>query len=336
MKKLLNPISAEIAAGISPAELLEMYTTMLRIRRVQEKIAEILVNGEIKCPTHLYIGQEAVAAGVCANLRKDDYVFSNHRNHGHYIAKGGDVKALMAELFCKSTGCSRGRGGSMHLSSPDVGLPGSVAIVASTVPIAVGAALAFSMQQKDSVAVSFFGDGAINEGVWYEALNFASLKKLPVIFVCENNFYSTHMHVSACLADTDIYKKAEMFCMPGVRVDGTNVVKVYKAAKKAVEYARNCQGPTLIECITYRWRGHVGPDYDLGKGVRSKEELDYWMDRCPVDALEGFLLERKIMSEPERIRMHESTEKEAEEAVIFARESPCPDESELLDNIFMD
>ena len=323
-----------VAVDIPLTTLRSMYITMLRIRKFEERVAELLVDQEIKCPTHLYTGEEAVAAGVCANLRKEDYVFSTHRSHGHYIAKGGDIKALMAELYGKATGCSRGKGGSMHLASPANGLPGSCAIVAGTVPLAVGSALAFSMQKGDIVSVAFFGDGAVNEGVWYESLNFASLKKLPVVFVCENNLYSTHMPVSACLADTNIYQKAEAFSLPGVRVDGNNVIKVYEAAKKAVEDARRGKGPTLIECMTHRWRGHVGPNYDLDKGLRSKEELDYWMNRCPIKALEQLLLKRENISESEKIQIHKSIDKEIEEAILFARESPYPDESSLLTDVF--
>jgi len=312
-----------------PAETLRMMCkTMLRIRKFEERVAELVSKNEIICPCHLYTGEEAVATGVCSVLRKDDYVFSTHRSHGHYIAKGGDVKALMAELYGKATGCSKGRGGSMHLASPDVGLPGSSAIVAGTIPLAVGTALAFSMQKNDNVSVAFFGDGAANEGTFYESLNFASLRKLPVIFVCENNLYSTHMPISACLADTDIYKKSEAFKMLGVRVDGNNIAEVFKVAKSAVEDARRGKGPTLIECMTYRWRGHVGPSYDLDKGLRSKEELDYWMNRCPIKALEEFLIEHDFISISERNKIYESIEEEIEEALVFAKESPYPDPDE--------
>jgi pyruvate dehydrogenase E1 component alpha subunit len=309
---------------------------MLRIRKFEERVAELLSypEPEITCPVHLCIGQEAVATGVCANLRKDDYIFGTHRSHGHYIAKGGDLKALMAELYCRVTGCSRGKGGSMHLAAPDIGLLGTCGIIAGTVPLAVGTALAFSLQERDNVSVVFFGDGAVNEGVWYESLNFASLKKLPVVFVCENNLYSTHMPVSACLADTNIYKKAKAFGIPGIRVDGNDVIKVYKVANKAIENARRGKGPTLIECLTYRWRGHVGPNYDLDKGLRSKEELDYWMDRCPIKTLEQLLSQHRIISESEKVQICESIEKEIEEAVAFAKESPCPNENELLTDVF--
>ena len=325
----------EITNDIPAKTLQAMYRTMLRIRKFEERVAELVSKKEIICPCHLYIGEEAVATGVCAALRKDDYVFSTHRSHGHYIAKGGDIKALMAELYCRATGCSKGRGGSMHLASPDVGLPGSSAIVAGTIPLAVGAALVFSLQKRDSVSVAFFGDGAANEGTFYESLNFASLKKLPVIFVCENNFYSTHMPVSSCLADTDIYKKAEAFNMPGVRVDGNNIMEVFNVAKKAIEDARSGKGPTLIECMTYRWRGHVGPSYDLNKGLRSKEELEYWLNRCPIKMLEEFLLKHSIMLESEKLWIYATIEKEIEEALVFAKESPYPDpDDESFSDVF--
>ena len=335
MKPQPDPFGVEMAAGISPATLKALYTTMLRIRRVDEKIAELLCSKpEIVCPVHLYIGQEAIAAGVCASLRRDDYVFSTHRSHGHYIAKGGNIKALIAELYGKATGCSRGRGGSMHLASADMGLPGSSAIVAGTIPLAVGAALTFSLRGQDTVSVAFFGDGAVNEGAFYESLNFAALKKLPVIFVCENNGYSTHMPVSACLADVRIYKKAEAFDMPGIRVDGNNIFEVFSTAGKVIENARHGQGPALIECMTYRWRGHVGPNFDLDKGLRTKKELDYWMNRCPIRVLERFLSEHDILSESEKVRIYEDIDKEITEAIAFALESPYPDEGELLDNVF--
>lgn len=328
-------MTVEISSDTLPALCLTMYTTMLKIRHFEERVAELLdAEPKIICPIHLYTGQEAVAAGVCANLREDDYVFSTHRSHGHYLAKGGDLKALMAELYGKATGCSKGRGGSMHLAYPDAGLPGSSAIVAGTIPLAVGTALSFVLQKKDNVAVAFFGDGATNEGVFYESLNFASLRKLPVIFVCENNLYSTHVPVAACLADTQIYRKAEIFDMPGVRVDGNNVLDVYQIAKEAVELARRGQGPTLIECKTYRWRGHVGSNYDLEKGLREKEELDYWMERCPIKSLENFLSEQGIISAAEKTQIQARVDQEVEEALVSAREAPYPNDGELGSNVF--
>jgi len=333
-KKHSDPAVTNIVTDIPSVTLRAMYATMLRIRKLEERVAELVSRDEIICPCHLYIGEEAVATGICSALRRDDYVFSTHRSHGHYIAKGGDIKALMAELYGRATGCSRGRGGSMHLASPDMGLPGSSAIVAGTIPLAVGAALAFSIQKKDSISVAFFGDGAVNEGVWYESLNFAALKKLPVIFVCENNLYSTHMPLASCLAETNIYKKAEAFNMPGVRVDGNDVVAVFKAATKAIEDARHGEGPALIECTTYRWRGHVGPSDDLDKGLRSKEELDYWKKRCPIKMFEEVLFKRGILSESDKIPIYSDIVREVEEALAFAKESPYPDPGELLTHRF--
>ncbi len=335
MTELSNPTTVRTTTDVRSTTLRMLYITMLRIRKFEERVAELLQHeSEIVCPVHLYTGQEAIAAGVCANLQKDDYVFSTHRSHGHYLAKGGDIKALMAELYGRATGCSKGRGGSMHLASPDIGLPGSSAIVAGTIPLAVGAALASSIQEKDTVSVAFFGDGAVNEGVWYESLNFASLRKLPVVFVCENNLYSTHLPISACLANTNIYKKAEAFNMPGIRIDGNDVVEVYKVAERAIGDARSGKGPALIECMTYRWRGHVGPSYDLDKGLRNKEELDYWMGRCPIKALEGLLLNQGVISESEKSQICQGIEEEIEEAIAFTRESPYPEETELLKDVF--
>ena len=327
---------SSLALDVPTDVLRKMYATMVKIRVFEEKVAELLLppKKELITPCHLYIGQEAVATGVCSALKKDDYAFSTHRSHGHFIAKGGNIRTLMAELYCKKTGCSKGKGGSMHVASSEIGLLGSSAIVGGTIPIAVGAALAFSMQQKDAVSVVFFGDGAASEGIFYESLNFASLKKAPVIFVCENNLYCTHLPVSACLADTNIYKKSESFGIPGIRVDGNNVMEVYKVAKTAVEDARCGKGPTLIECMTYRWRGHVGPYDDLDKGLRSKEELDYWMNRCPIKMLERFLLEHDIMSKLEMDQIRKTISEEVEEAVNFARESPYPDENDLLHDVF--
>lgn len=325
----------KVIEDVLPDTLRKMYFTMLRIRKFEEKVAEILRAGtEIVCPVHLSIGQEAVAAGVCANLSRDDYVFSTHRSHAHYIAKGGDIKALMAELYGRATGCSKGRGGSMHLASPDIGFPGSSAIVAGTIPLAVGMAMAFSLQKKDTVAVAFFGDGATNEGVFYESLNFASLKKLPVVFVCENNLYATHMPIDSGLADTDIRKKAEIFNMPGIRVDGNDVTEVFQASEKAISDARRGQGPTLIECLTYRWLGHVGPNDDIDKELRSRDELEYWMDRCPVKIAEETLIKHGALSEAEKSRFHREIDQEVTEALVFARQSPSPGEDELLNNVF--
>jgi pyruvate dehydrogenase E1 component alpha subunit len=330
-----KPVTSEMV-GETPAESLrQMYKMMLKIRLVEEKVADLVAEKEIICPCHLSIGQEAVAAGVCAALTQDDFVYSTHRNHAHYLAKGGSIKLMMAELYGRDTGCSRGRGGSMHLAATDLGFPGASAIVAGTIPQAVGSALAFSLKGSAQVAVAFFGDGATDEGVFYESINFSALKKLPVVFVCENNFYSTHLHISTRQANADIYKKAEVFNLPGLRVDGYNVIEVFQAASGAVANARKGLGPTLLECITYRWRGHVGPNWDIDKALRSQEEVDFWVNNCSIQSLEIYLTDEGLLSESEKSHITGKIQEEIEESVRFAKESPYPRENELLDDVFV-
>lgn len=323
-----------VLESVGASRLVSMYLSMLRIRRAEEVIAELVAAGEILCPCHLYIGQEAVAVGICSSLNDSDWVYSTHRSHGHFLAKGGGLKSMFAELYCREDGCSRGRGGSMHLACPEKGLPGSSAIVAGTIPLAAGSALAFSMRGEPSVAVAFFGDGAANEGVFYETLNFASLKKLPVIFVCENNLYSTHLHVSQCLAGTDIYKKASVFNMPGVRVDGNNILEVYDAGRAMVASARNSGGPALIECMTYRWKGHVGPNDDIDKGLRSRRELLHWKRRCPVAAFRKLLIGNGVIDDAGAGKLERGIDTEIQEAVAAARGARQPAGRDLLKNTY--
>lgn len=324
----------KLTVKIPALTLLKMYECMVRIRRLEEIVGELVCKKEIKCPSHLYIGQEAVAVGVCSSLKREDYIFGTHRSHGHYLAKGGNLKELLAELYGRLNGCSRGKGGSMHVVAPEVGLLGTPAIVAGGIPLAVGTALASVLKGEKRVSVAFFGDGATNEGVFYESLNFASLKKLPVIFVCENNYYSTHMPISACLADTNIKDKAKVFNMPGFRLNGNDVIEVFQKTREAVEKAREGGGPSLIECLTYRWRGHVGPHYDLDKGLRSQEELNWWMGRCPIKRLEKTLLDEEIISSEEKHKIVKRIDEEIGEAVRFAKKSPYPGEDELYRDVF--
>ena len=330
----LVPITREMVKDIQDRTLLKMYSTMVKIRRFEEKIADLILEEKIKTPCHLYIGQEAVAVGVCFGLEEEDYVLSNHRSHGHYIAKGGDIKNLMAEIYCKATGCSKGRGGSMHITAPEVGFLGSSAIVGGSIPLAVGVALASSIQGDGRVATSFFGDGAVSEGVFYESLNFASLNKIPVLFICENNFYSTHMPISKILADTEIYKRAKTFNMDGIRVDGNNVIQVFIETTKAIENAHLGKGPTLIECLTYRWRGHVGPNWDFDTSIRPKEEVMWWVNNCPIQRLEEFLVRDGILSERDKEQIYNEVDDAIEEAVRFAEESPYPETNEFVHGVF--
>ncbi|MDD5671170.1 MAG: thiamine pyrophosphate-dependent dehydrogenase E1 component subunit alpha, partial [Candidatus Omnitrophica bacterium] len=228
--------------------LLELYRRMLLIREVEEKIVQVYPQQEIRCPTHLSIGQEAAASGVTTALRRDDYVFGTHRCHSHYLAKGGDLKQMFSELYGRANGCAKGKGGSMHLVDPSQGMMGSSAIVGGTIPLAAGAALAAKMQGTDRVAVAFFGDGATEEGVFHESLNFAALKKLPVIFVCENNFFATHTPLSARQVIASIADHGKIYGVPGVVVEGVNVIDVYQNAAEMVARARTGGGPSILEC----------------------------------------------------------------------------------------
>jgi TPP-dependent pyruvate/acetoin dehydrogenase alpha subunit len=310
-----------------------MYRTMLRIRLFEERVADLVEEGEIRTPCHLYIGQEAVATGVCAALVKADRVWGGHRSHGHYLAKGGDLRAMMAELFGKATGCSRGRGGSMHLFAPEEGILGTVPLVAATIPLAVGAGVASKIRGDDRVSVAFFGDGATEEGHFHESMNLAALFRLPVIFVCENNLYASHMHLLERRASDNIRQAGEAHSVPAVRLDGNDVVEVYQAARQATDQARNGGGPTLFECRTYRWRGHVGPAWDVDVGVKRRDELKDWLAKDPVARLRAYLGERGV-AEPELRDAEGTIRAEIEEAVAFARSSPYPDRSELLDHVF--
>ncbi|MDD1771121.1 MAG: thiamine pyrophosphate-dependent dehydrogenase E1 component subunit alpha [Methanomassiliicoccales archaeon] len=303
-----------MARGKRREKLLRMYRTMVTIRAVEDTLADSVSKNEIGCPVHLYSGEEAVATGVCDTLRPEDWVYSSHRSHGHYLAKGGDLYGLMAEVFCREEGCSGGRGGSMHLSEPGAGLPGSSAIVAGSISLAVGAALAFSLKKKDNVAVTFFGDGALGEGVIYESMNFAALYSLPVIFVCENNLYSTHMPISKCLATTKITPRAEAIGVPSITIDGNDVVKVERTASRLIAKARAGDGPAFLECLTYRHRGHVGPNYDLDKGLRPKEEFDFWLKRCPICRFEKDLVDSKEATPEELKAIRSEIEKQVAEA----------------------
>jgi pyruvate dehydrogenase E1 component alpha subunit len=297
----------------------KLYKEMLYIRMIEERIAEIYHPAdEMKCPTHLYTGQEAVAVGTCNALVNGDVVCPYHRSHGWYIAKGGDLKAMMAELFGKEAGCSKGWGGSMHLIDVEYGVMGSSSILGGTIPHAVGCALAFQIKEVENVAVAPCGDAAIEEGVFHESMNWASLRKLPVVFVCENNLYSTQSSLDVRQPPVDIYKRAVSYGIPGVRVDGNDVLKVYEATLEAVSRARAGGGPTLIEAMTYRWREHVGPNYDYNLGYRSKQELEEWLEKCPVKRVSNVVTERE-----EKLLVEEYS-KEIDEAVDYARQSTFP------------
>lgn len=316
---------------------LQMYRAMVRIRICEESLVEPILKGEIRCPVHLYSGQEAIATGVCFALSERDYVFSSHRSHGHYLAKGGSIKELVAEIYGKEAGCSRGRGGSMHIIAPEMGMLGSAPIVAGTIPLALGAALASKIRKEKKVTVSFFGDGAAGEGVLYESLNFAALGRLPIILACENNFYSTHLPIRECRPENNIFKIGKPFCIQSYRVDGNDVLKVYEVSKNAVGLCRKNRGPVFIEFVTYRLRGHVGPDDNIQgthRDIRPKEEIEKWRKKDPIRRFEAFLIKNKIFRKETLERIDREVEEEVKGAHEFAKESPYPNPNELTKYVF--
>jgi TPP-dependent pyruvate/acetoin dehydrogenase alpha subunit len=315
---------------ITPDIQIRLFREMLRIRKVQLKIESLYLLDEMKTPVHLCIGQEAMAVGVCAHLTREDYISSNHRGHGHYLAKGGDLNRLIAELYCRETGCSRGRGGSMHLVDRSVGHMGSSSIVGGGIPIGTGLGLSIQMRGENRVSVVFFSDGAADEGVLYESVNFAVLKGLPVVYVYENNRFSVCSPVSARQAGENIFHSTAPHLMFTRKVDGNSVLEVYEAAKEAVDRARGGLGPSFIEGQTYRMRGHAGAGSDLHLGYRSAEELAAWESRCPVAFLRHHLLTESWISEETLAEMERTIDSEIEEAFRFARESPLPRREDLL------
>jgi TPP-dependent pyruvate/acetoin dehydrogenase alpha subunit len=319
--------------------LSRLYETMLLVRRVEERVIAQYAEqnavfarkevpaSSIRCPTHLSIGQEAAAAGVCAALDASDVVFSTHRCHAHYLAKGGSLRAMMAELFGKVDGCARGKGGSMHLVDTSVGMLGASAIVGGSIPLAVGAALSAKMRGTDRVAAAFFGDGAVEQGVFHEALHVAALRALPALFVCENNFYATLSHV-ATRQRTPIADRAASYGAVGVTVEGDDVLAVLRAADEAVARARGGGGPTLLEIRAYRWMSHVGTEPDTGKMRRTADELAEWQRRCPIIHARTALLDAGATVE-ELHAIDAKVQAAIEDAVVFARASPEPDVTEL-------
>ena len=308
-----------------------LYQKMVRIRLCEESFVEPILGGEIKCPVHLCTGQEAAAVGICSALEKYDYVFGNHRSHGHYLAMGGDVKSLVAEVYTKKSGCSKGRGGSMHITAKEQGFVGSVPIVAGTISLALGAALAAKTRKEAKVAVSFFGDGATGEGTLYESLNFAALKKLPIIFVCENNLYSTHLPVQEIRPEQPIFEIARPFGITTSQVDGNDVLAVFQEAEKAVELCRQGKGPFFIECLTYRMRGHVGPSDNIQgtqTDIRPEAEVKEWKKKDPIKRLEKTLLKDKVLTERELEEVRQEINKEVAEAHKLANEDirPCSED----------
>jgi len=306
---------------------LSALATMLTIRRFEEKVDELFTSGVIKGTSHLYAGQEAVAVGVCSVLGKDDLVTSTHRGHGHFIAKGGKPDALMAELFGKATGPSKGRGGSQHVADYSVGFLGSNGITAGGLPIATGAALALQMQKKPNVVIAFFGEGGANQGTFHESLNMAAIWKLPVIFICENNLYAMSTHFGETFATPTVAARGAAYGIPGEVIDGSDFFAVQNATQSAVARAKNGDGPTLLEMQTYRYYGHSKSDK---REYRTREEEDRWHEKDPILQLKAVLNVNKSTF----AAMWQVAEEEIEAAVEFARESPEPEFEEWQEVMF--
>ena len=317
--------------------LMMMLRRMMLIRRFDETVKEMVQSAELVGAAHCYIGQEAVAVGACAALRDDDYITGNHRSHGHPIAKGGDVRRAMAELLGKSTGYCKGKGGSMHLADFDIGILGESGIVASALPVAVGAAMGSKMQGHNRVVVSFFGDGASNQGACHEAMNLASIWKLPVIFLCENNQYAVTTHFKDVVAVENISDRASAYNMPGVLVDGQDAPAMYETVAQAVAMGRDGGGPSLVEARTYRYEDHSeGLGRILRAPYRSDEELAEWMARDPIEIHKKALLEQAVATQDEIDSLQAEVTAAIEEALEFARESPYPEPEDLFTDMYAD
>jgi len=317
--------------NLTNEQMIAMYKNIVKIRMFEERVAELFAEDKIPGFVHLYIGEEAVATGVCANLRDTDYITSTHRGHGHLISKGGDVKLMMAELFGKKTGYCKGKGGSMHIADVELGILGANGIVGGGPPLAAGAALAAQYQGRDDVAICFFGDGAANQGTTHEAMNLASCWKLPVVFVNDNNLYGISSCTINSMCVADVADRAAAYDMPGMVVDGNDVIAVYEAAFEAIKRARDGEGPSLIECKTYRHRGHFEGDPCV---YRDEDELAEWKTKDPLTRFEKKLTETGLLDADKVQEIKNATAGELGQAVKFAEESPFPEPSEVTEDVY--
>lgn len=318
---------------IANETLLDLHRRMVRIRRFEETAGKLMEDGKIPGALHLYVGEEAVASGVMAHLSNQDQITSTHRGHGHLIAKGGEFDRMFAELFGRATGYCKGKGGSMHISNMDLGMLGANGIVGGGPPIAMGAAFSNKFRKTDNVACCFFGDGASNEGSFHEAANMASLYKLPAIFVCENNGYGEYTSQANHQAIVDVADRAPGYGMPGVIVDGMDVIAVYEAAGEAIARARAGEGPTLLECKTYRFYDHVGVR-GMGLKYRTDEEVEEWRKKDPIDLFEARLAEQGILSADAAKAVHDEVFAEIEVAIKFAEDSPYPEPGAITEDVY--
>ena len=320
--------------GFQRGQLLGMHRDMLRIRMIEESIAERYAEQEMRCPVHLSIGQEGAAVGVCHALQHTDRVFSTHRCHAHYLAMDGNLNAMLAEIYGKAAGCIGGRGGSMHLTDPAKGMIASVPIVASSIPLAVGAALSDQIDGNGNVSVAFFGDASVEEGVFHESANFASLRKLPVLFVCENNLYSVYTALKDRQPRRPITELARAHAMSVDSADGNDVAAVFKVTQEAVARARQGSGPTFLVFDTYRWREHCGPAFDNNLGYRSEAEFETWRARCPIEASRAKLRDQEVLTADAEASLAAAIKLEIDAAFTFARAAPLPEPSQAADHVY--
>jgi len=318
--------------NLSKEKLVKMYQDMLKIRYFENKITDLYSKGLMPGLAHLYIGEEAIAVGVCNNLSEHDFATSTHRGHGHLIAQGGDLKRMMAEVLGKEDGYCKGKGGTMHIADFSKGILGANGVVGAGIPIATGSGYSAKVRGTDQVTVAFFGDAASNQGTFHESINMAAAWKLPVIYVCENNLYGISVDIRKVTNTKDIATRALAYDIPGIVVDGNDVLEVYRVTKEAVERARQGEGPTLIECKTYRWKGHhVG---DPGCIYRLEKETKEWMERCPIKTYKERLLSESISTDKELVIIEEEVKQMIKEAVDFAIKSPYPKEKEAFEDLF--
>jgi pyruvate dehydrogenase E1 component alpha subunit len=317
--------------NIPKKKLVQMYSGMLRIRHFENRVKDLFAAGEMPGFVHLYLGEEAVAVGACSALKDDDYITSTHRGHGHILAKGGEMKYMMAELYGKATGYNKGKGGSMHIAWPKLGILGANGIVGGGIPIATGAAFSAKYRKSGQVAVCFFGDGAASEGTFHESINIASAFDLPVVYVCENNLYGVGTRQRDVRNIEDIADRGAAYGIPGLVVDGNSVIAVYEAVFEAVKRARNGKGPTLLECKTYRWRTHFEGEPDT---YRPPEEVKAWLKREPIAPYRKELIEQGVIDKTKAEQIEKEVQKELEEAVEFARTSPLPNPETALEGLW--
>jgi 2-oxoisovalerate dehydrogenase E1 component len=326
------PLTREPADVVPAARLLELYRSMLVIRRTEETLARAHQQGLVHGACHTYVGEEAIAVGVCAHLRHDDAVFSTHRGHGHALAKGVSPRALIAELLGRATGVSHGRGGSMHVFSPEVGMLGTSGIVGPSILMATGIAYASRLLKSDRVSVAFFGDGASNNGAFHEGLNMAAIWRLPVLFVCENNQYATEVPFRTVAGNPDVSARGAAYGVPSPAIDGNDVAAVYAAAGEAVARARAGEGPTLLACTTYRTRAHAEGMRDAG--YRTREEVDQWRARDPIALLRTRIVDSGAADASRLQTIEHEVAAEAEAALAWAKDSPWPDPATVLDHVY--